>query len=92
MHAFGLGNITYDDDFANQFPITSSTGILKSPPTSFTITVPNISSTDVIYPATEPKRSETQLPSCSLRAGGYKPKKALVNQLLNYIGYINSTI
>jgi hypothetical protein len=93
--AFGLGNITYDDDFANQ--LASGVGNFQSlnwdpeiGSDEFYNFCGNIStSTDVLYPATEAKRrTATKL----LRAGGYKPEKPLVNQLLNYIGYINSTV
>ena len=92
-NAFGLGNLTYDNDFASI--LSSGIGNFQSLNWDPEISSPefynycaNISSTDVIYPATEAKRkTATQL----LKAGGYKPKKDLVNQLLNYIGYINST-
>lgn len=92
--AFGLGNITYDNDFANQ--LASGIGNFQSlnwdPEVSsdeFYNYCANISSTDVLYAATESKRkTATKL----LRAGGYKPKDSLVNQLLNYIGYINTTV
>lgn len=92
--AFGLGNITYDDDFANQ--LASGIGNFQSlnwdPEVSsdeFYNYCGNISSTDVIYPATESKR---QVASQLLSAGGYQAKEDLVTQLLNYIGYINSTV
>jgi len=91
--AFGLGNVTYNNDFASvlasgigQFQSLNWDPEISSP--GFYDYCANISSTGVIYPATEAKReTATQL----LKAGGYKPKKALVNQLLNYIGYVNST-
>jgi hypothetical protein len=91
--AFGLGNITYDNDFASV--LGSGVGNFQSLNWDPEISSPefynycnNISSTDVLYPATEAKRKTA---SHLLKAGGYKPKEALVNQLLNYIGYINST-
>lgn len=92
--AFGLGNVTYDDDFANQ--LASGIGQWQSLNWDPAVTsdevyhyCSNISSTDVLYPATEAKRkTATQL----LSAGGYQAKEDLVNQLLNYIGYINSSV
>lgn len=62
--AFGLGNVTHDDDFANQFPIHSS-GILKSLPMSTTITAP-ISAAPMLS-TRPPKRCETLPPSCSVQ-------------------------
>jgi hypothetical protein len=93
-NAFGLGNLTYDDDFANS--LASGIGNFQSLNWDPEVTsdefynyCANISSTEVLYPATEPRRDTA---AKLLRAGGYKPKKPLVNQLLNYIGYINSTL
>lgn len=92
--AFGLGNVTYDDDFANQLAsgIGQFQGLNWDPAIGseeFYHYCNNISSTDILYPATETKRDTA---SKLLRAGGYKPKTSLVNQLLNYIGYINAKV
>jgi hypothetical protein len=93
-NAFGLGNLTYDDDFANQLAsgVGNFQGLNWDPEITsdeFYNYCANISSTDVLYPATEAKRHTA---GKLLRAGGYKPEEPLVNQLLNYIGYINQTV
>lgn len=64
--AFGLGNATHDDEFANQFP-NHSTGILKLPPTSSTITAPT--SAALMLSTRPPKRCETLPPSYSVQEG-----------------------
>ncbi|KAK4151879.1 serine carboxypeptidase S28-domain-containing protein [Chaetomidium leptoderma] len=93
--AFGLGNLTRNDDFA----FTISAGIaglqgLNWDPalndTEFGHYCYNISSTALLYP------SETKLESEArdlLEAGGYgNEADTLAKQLLNYIGYVNTTV
>ncbi|KAI7037579.1 serine carboxypeptidase [Hortaea werneckii] len=91
--AFGLPNVTYDNDFAN----TLASGIgnwqsLNWDPAVGSSEVynycANISDTDVLYPATECLRSTA---SYLIDQGGYSANMSLVNQMLNYIGYVNLT-
>ncbi|KAI7636728.1 serine carboxypeptidase [Hortaea werneckii] len=91
--AFGLSNVTYDNDFAN----TLASGIgnwqsLNWDPAVGSSQVynycANISDTDVLYPATESLRSTA---SYLIDQGGYSANTSLVNQMLNYIGYVNLT-
>ncbi|GAB1728866.1 hypothetical protein NU195Hw_Modified_115t1 [Hortaea werneckii] len=91
--AFGLPNVTYDNDFAN----TLASGIgnwqsLNWDPAVGSSEVynycANISDTDVLYPATESLRSTA---SYLIGQGGYSANTSLVNQMLNYIGYVNLT-
>lgn len=92
--AFGLGDLTHIEDFTNQ--LASGVGNFQSLNWDPEVTsdefynyCANISSTNVEYPETEAKRSTaTHL----LEAGGYASNSTLVNQLLNYIGYINATV
>ena len=92
--AFGLGNLTYSDDFANEL----SSGVanwqslnwdpeLSSP--EFYNFCDNLTSTHTLYPATESLRSTA---ADLISQGGYHPKPDLVTQFLNYIGYINLTV
>lgn len=48
----------------------------------------NISSTSALYPDTAPLASTA---ASLIQAGGYSANSSLVNQLLNYIGYVNLT-
>ncbi|KAI7240630.1 serine carboxypeptidase [Hortaea werneckii] len=91
--SFGLPNVTYDNDFAN----TLASGIgnwqsLNWDPAVGSLEVynycANISDTDVLYPATESLRSTA---SYLISQGGYSANTSLVNQMLNYIGYVNLT-
>ncbi|RMY48175.1 hypothetical protein D0865_08239 [Hortaea werneckii] len=91
--AFGLPNVTYDNDFAN----TLASGIgnwqsLNWDPAVSSYEVynycANISDTDVLYPDTESLRSTA---SYLISQGGYSTNTSLVNQMLNYIGYVNLT-
>ena len=91
--AFGLENITHDADFANQ--LAAGVGWWQELNWDPEVSDPefynfcnNLTSIDVLYPATEPKRSEAHY---LIEQGGYTANKTLVNQLLNYIGYINLT-
>lgn len=93
-NAFGLGNLTYNDDFANE--LSSGVGNWQSLNWDPAVSSPefynfcnNISSTDVLYPATASKK---QTAAHLITEGGYKADDALVNQMLNYIGYINLTL
>ncbi|KAK6435243.1 hypothetical protein LTR95_008573 [Oleoguttula sp. CCFEE 5521] len=91
--AFGLPNVTHDDDFANVL----SSGIsawqslnwdpsLSSP--SFPRFCDNLTSTSLLYPGTAPLRSSAE---DLLTAGNFTPTHDLLTQLLNYIGYMNLT-
>ncbi|KAL2136153.1 hypothetical protein VTI74DRAFT_5206 [Chaetomium olivicolor] len=93
--AFGLGNLTRNDDFA----YTISVGIgglqgLNWDPaensTDFGYYCNNISSNALLYPSATSLRAEAK---ALLQAGGYgKEADKLTNQLLNYIGYVNATV
>ena len=90
---FGLGNVTHDADFANQ--LAQGVGWWQSLNWDPKVSYPefyqfcnNITSSDVLYPATESKRA---MAHHIVEQGGYTPNKTLVNQLLNYVGYINFT-
>ena len=91
--AFGLPNITHDADFANQ--LAAGVGWWQSLNWDPLVSYPdfyefcnNITSSDVLYPATESKRSTAHY---LIEQGGYTPNTTLVNQMLNYIGWINLT-
>lgn len=92
--AFGLGNLTRSDDFANtlSFGIAGLQGLNWDPAlndTGFGYYCNNISSTALLYPSAahlEPEARDL------LAAGGYGDEAdTLTNQLLNYIGYVNAT-
>lgn len=92
--AFGLGNLTHSDDFANE--LASGVGNWQSLNWDPELSSPefynfcdNLTSTDTLYPATESLRSTA---AYLISQGGYTPKSALVTQMLNYIGYINLTV
>lgn len=92
--AFGLPNVTDDADFANQ--LAQGVGYWQSlnwdpevTDNTFYDYCNNLTSLDVLYPSTESKRSTAEY---LLEQGGYTAKKSLVNQLLNYIGWIETTI
>ncbi len=91
--AFGMPNVTHAPDFANQ--LAQGVAYWQSLNWDPEISSPvfyefcnNITSSDVLYPATEKKRS---VAGSLLEAGGYEANKTLVNQLLNYIGWVNLT-
>lgn len=89
---FGLGNITRNDDFANAIAqgIAGLQGLNWDPAvnsTEFGHYCGNISSTEVLYPGIAEREEEAKE---LLAVGGYDEGK-LVNQLLNYIGYVNAT-
>lgn len=91
--AFGLENVTYTNDFANvlSFGIGNWQSNNWDPAVGspdFAQYCANISSTDVLYPDTSSLASTA---SHLIREGGYTPSTSLVNQMLNYIGYVNLT-
>lgn len=83
--AFGLGNLTYNDDFANQ--LAGGVGNWQSlnwdPEVSsdeFYRFCGNLTSKEILYPGTaDLERTAARL----IGEGGYDPKPALVNQMLN---------
>ncbi|KAK3670554.1 hypothetical protein LTR78_009522 [Recurvomyces mirabilis] len=92
--AFGLENITHVADFANQ--LAQGVGNWQSLNWDPAISSPefynycgNISDVDTLYPATEPLRSTAEY---LIGQGGYSANASLVNQMLNYIGYVNLTV
>lgn len=92
-NAFGMPNVTHDADFANQ--LANGVGWWQSLNWDPEVSYPdfyefcnNLTSFDVLYPATESRRSEAE---DLITQGGYTPSESLVNQMLNYIGWINLT-
>lgn len=90
---FGLENITYVNDFANVLAggIAGWQSLNWDPAVSspaFYQYCANISATSVLYPETETLRSNV---SSLITAGKYTASESLVNQFLNYIGYVNLT-
>nr|POF26113.1 putative extracellular serine carboxypeptidase [Quercus suber] len=91
--AFGMANVTYATDFTNQL----SQGIQYwqslnwdpevSDPEFFSYCA-NITDSEVLYPDTEGLRS---IAKHLIEEGEYSPSETLVNQFLNYIGYVNLT-
>ncbi len=92
--AFGLGNLTRSDDFANaiSWGISGLQGLNWDPAvndTDFGYYCNNLSSTAQLYPATTSVKSEARE---LVKAGGYGGEvDHLANQLLNYISYVNAT-
>ncbi|KAK4222751.1 putative serine protease EDA2 [Podospora fimiseda] len=92
--AFGLGNLTRNDDFANTISsgIAGLQGLNWDPAinsTDFGFYCSNISSTSILHPQTASLESEAR---ALLTAGGYASEvDTLTPQLLNYIGYVNAT-
>ncbi|KAK5006858.1 hypothetical protein LTR28_005996, partial [Elasticomyces elasticus] len=91
--AFGFQDLEHDADFASvlAYPMSGWQSLNWDPSVSspaFNEYCANISSTVVLYPETEPLRSNaTKL----ITAGGYTASTALVNKMLNLIGYSNLT-
>ncbi|KAJ9235482.1 hypothetical protein DTO169E5_6198 [Paecilomyces variotii] len=91
---FGLGNLTYANDFANL--LSSPLGAwqnrnwdpaLNDP--TFSYYCGNITSSSLLYAATENKESAALR---LISAGGYKNESSnLTNRLLNFVGYLNLT-
>ena len=92
--AFGLNNITYNDDFANtlSFGIGGWQGRNWDPAIndpSFSYYCGNLSAMSVLYPGTERLRPAAQ---ALLSAAGYGSQITnLTTPMLNYIGYVNAT-
>lgn len=91
--AFGLGNVTYDDDFAQV--LSSGVGNWQSlnwdpevTDNEFYSYCDNITSTDILYPETSSKQSAVE---SLITEGGYTPNKTLTTSMLNMIGYLNLT-
>ncbi|TKA71041.1 hypothetical protein B0A55_06327 [Friedmanniomyces simplex] len=92
-NAFGLGDVTYNNDFANilSLGIGNWQSLNWDPAVSspeFYNYCANISDADVLYPATESLRTAA---SSLIIQGGYSANSSLINQMLNYIGYVNLT-
>ncbi|KAK3985661.1 putative serine protease EDA2 [Cladorrhinum sp. PSN332] len=93
--AFGLVNLTRNDDFANtiSYGIAGLQGLNWDPAvnsTDFGFYCSNISSTSILHPATASLEPEARF---LLSAGGYDSElDTLTPQLLNYISYINTTV
>ena len=91
---FGLGKLTHNDDFANTISrgISSLQGLNWDPAVSnnaFFEYCSNISDTSSLYPGTEIHRKEVEK---LLAVAGYGDEgDDLVNQTLNYIGWIDLT-
>ncbi|KAK0628361.1 peptidase S28 [Bombardia bombarda] len=90
--AFGLGNLTRSDDFANtvSFGISGLQSTNWDPAensTDFGVYCDAMSSQKLLYPGTAKLESEVK---ALLTAGGYGSEVAtLTNPMLNYIGYVN---
>ncbi|THW57981.1 extracelular serine carboxypeptidase [Aureobasidium pullulans] len=91
--AFGLGNLTYDDDFAS----TLSSGIEgwqsrnwdpKVGSLGFDRYCNNISSDAMLYPAASSLRPVVE---SLIKNTNYTVEETLVNRMLNFIGYVNRT-
>ena len=93
--AFGLQDITYDDDFANtlSFGIGGWQGRNWDPAVNdptFSMYCGNISANSTLYPTS---KSQTKTVHKLLSAAGYQSQiSTLTIPMLNYIGYINATI
>jgi hypothetical protein len=93
--AFGLGNLSRSDDFANAISqgiagLQSTNWDPAENSTDFGLYCNNVSSADALYPTLEGIRSEVR---DLIVTGGYANEvDLLVNQMLNYIGYVNSTV
>ena len=91
--AFQMGNVTYTNDFTNVLAdgISNWQSLNWDPTVSspeFYNYCANITDADVLYPATESLRSSA---SYLIKQAGYSANTSLVNQMLNYIGYVNLT-
>lgn len=92
--AFGLPNVTYDNDFASAinggiYGLQSLNWDPSQSSNSFFVYCSNVSSDAVLYPATEARRASVEE---LLAVGGYEDElETLANRFLNYIGYVNLT-
>ena len=91
--AFGLGNLTYNTDFANV--LSDGVGGWQSrnwdpavDDPSFVQYCGNVSSNETLYPVST---SLTASVEDIIVKGGYGNQPYLVNRMLNYIGWIEST-
>ena len=93
MSAFGLGDLTYSNDFANVLSdgVGSWQGKNWDPAVndpSFALYCGNISSNETLY---TPSTSLTYIVEDLLVKGGYGDQSYLVNRMLNFIGWIHIT-
>ncbi|EAQ89394.1 hypothetical protein CHGG_06013 [Chaetomium globosum CBS 148.51] len=92
--AFGLGNVTRDDDFAFtiSYGISGLQGLNWDPAlndTGYGYYCNNLTATTNLYPELTTLESEARE---LIEVGGYgEEADTLTNQLLNYIGYVNVT-
>jgi len=91
---FGMPNVTYNNDFANQLArgISWWQSLNWDPMVSndeFYRYCANITDRKVQYPDTEALRSQA---STLIEHGGYAVNETIVNQFLNFVGYINLTV
>jgi hypothetical protein len=93
--AFGLGGITRSNDFANSinggiYALQSTNWDPAENSTDYGLYCNNVSSADALYPGLEGIRTEVH---DLIVAGGYADEvDSLLNKMLNYIGYVNSTV
>lgn len=94
--AFGLGNLSRTDDFANAitngiYGLQDTNWDPAENSTDFGLYCNNVSSDALLYPSLEGLGSEIR---DLIAAGGYGGAEAdsLVNPMLNYIGWINDTV
>ncbi|RKU42564.1 hypothetical protein DL546_001703 [Coniochaeta pulveracea] len=93
--AFGLGNITRSDDFANTISVgisglQSTNWDPEQNSTDFGVYCDAVSSQKVLYPHCADIKSEVQ---SLILAGGYEDQvDSLVNPMLNWIGWLNDTV
>lgn len=92
--AFGLQNVTYDNDFAS----TLSSGITtwqsrnwdpEVGSNAFSLYCGNISSSAMLFPGTSSLRPTV---TSLIKAANYTADEPLVNHMLNYIGWMNRTV
>lgn len=90
---FGLGNVTYDDDFAQV--LSSGIGNWQSlnwdpevTDNEFYRFCDNVTSTEVLYPETSSKQSAVE---GLITQAGVTANKTLTTSMLNMIGYLNLT-
>lgn len=93
--AFGLGNVTRSDDFANSltggiYGLQSTNWDPAENSTDFGLYCNNVSSSEALYPELGNLGAEVR---DLIEAAGYADQvDALTNPMLNYIGYINSSV
>lgn len=92
--AFGLPNVTYDNDFASAinggiYGLQSLNWDPTQSSDSFFVYCSNVSSDSVLFPGTEERRASVEE---LIKVGGYEDElDTLANRFLNYIGYVNFT-